>query len=137
MNNNKKLIVATLAGIALCCTTLAAPGPRGGRHGGHGGRDSARMHQAQRYAPQTHRAHRPPPVATHHHHHHDHHRDGLGLAAGIVNLVSDILAPAPVVIQQPTVVQTTTPVLYQTPATTVYTPATTVYTGVPSTYQGW
>lgn len=129
MNYNKKLIVATLAGIALCCTTLAAPGPRGGRRGGHGGRDGARMHQVQRHAPrQVHHAHRPPPAPARHHHNH-HHRDGLGLAAGIVNLVSDILAPAPVVIQQPTVVQTTTPVVYQTPATTVYTTSPTVYQG--------
>ena len=70
MNNNKKLVVATLAGLALCCTPLAA---------------------------------------------------------GIVNLVHDIIAPAPVVVQPtPTVVQTA-PVVYQAP--TVYQPATTVYQG--------
>ena len=132
MNNNKKLIVATLAGLALCCTTLAAPGHNGGRHGGHGVRGGAPMHQMHRAGPgPAHHAHRPPPPPAHHHHH----RDGLGLAAGIVNLVHDIIAPEPIVVQQPTTVVQTTPVVYQTP--TVYQTTPTVYQTTPTVYQGW
>ena len=37
-------------------------------------------------------------------HHHDHDNDGLNLAAGIVNLVRAVIAPAPVVVKQPVVV---------------------------------
>lgn len=115
MNNNKKFIVATIAGIALCCTMLAAPGPRGGRHGGPGGRAPA--HHVQRPAPhRPHHAHRPAPAPGHHHHH----RDGLGLAAGIVSLVHDVIAPEPVVVQQPPPVVQATPVIYQTTTPVVY-----------------
>lgn len=70
----KKLTVATLACVALCGTTMAAP-----RHGGPRGPRPAPVHQV---------------VHRHHHHGGHHHGDGLipvlvgGIIGGIIGAIA-------------------------------------------------
>lgn len=68
------------------------------------------------------------PHGTRHHHHGN---DGLALAAGIVNLVARVIAPAPVVaVPAPAVVTPPVQVVYTDPVT-VAPPAPVVYAPAP------
>ena len=110
MNNKKKFLVALTGALAIAAATYAWPAPGPGHHGG---RNPAPVHHASRPGGHHHGIHhRTPPPPPPPRHHHVHHTCGLGIAAGIVQTIVDIITPQPAVVAPTTVV--TTPVAYQT-----------------------